>query len=231
MVANFPTALDDDTSLHQVSDGVTQVLAAHHNNTKDAVKAIEAKIGIFNSAAPTSIDFRLGHPSTGHQHNAASGQGPRINASTIAVPAAGFPSGRTLYEHLTDAGIHSGDADGFTRRIVSGLMMVGTAVVGSNVAAPMVIGRTLQLESIQGALRRGPSGATAAFNVLFGPSHVYGASVGFRPAFAPGATAYRSTATPNVMTYPSGAIITLDTAAIGSNHAGNDLLITFIFRE
>lgn len=206
---NFPTSLDDNTSLHDVTDSVTQVLAAHHNNTKEAVKAIEAKLGVFNSAVATSLDYRLGHPTLGHSHN-ASGAGARIAAGNLI-------------------GLASALADNDVK--ILRMQMHATAIVGSNVAPPLVIGRTMQLLSIQAGLRRGPSGATTAFDVMFGATSVYGASQGYRPIFPPGATAYRSAATPNCITYPSGAVITLDTDTVGSNEPGQDLGITFIFRD
>lgn len=208
--SNFPTGLDDNTSLVEATDGVTPLTAAGHNNIKEAVKALEGKVGVYNTSVPTSLDYRLGHPTLGHNHG-ASGHGARISASSIV----GFTA---LFD---EAALH------FVQMSVG-----GTFVVGSNVSAPVVIGRTMQLLSIQAGLRRGPSGATAAFDVMFGPTSVYGASQGYRPAFAPGATAYRSVAaaTPNCITYPSGAVITVDTDAIGSSHAGNDAGITLVFR-
>ena len=41
--SNFPTALDSDSSLFDVADGVNSLLAAHHNNLKEAIKAMQAK--------------------------------------------------------------------------------------------------------------------------------------------------------------------------------------------
>lgn len=228
--SNYPTSLDDDTSLFDVTDSVTSVAAAHHNNLKEAVKRLEAKLGVYGTVAPTTIDYRLGHPTGGHFHNGASGQAPKINASAIAVPSGGFPSGGSLFSHLTNAGLHGG-GDSVSRRIANGPMLVGTAIVGSNVAAPIIFGRTMQIESVSAALRRGPSGATTAFKILVGPTHIFVASVGFGTRFAPGATAYRSSATPNLITYPSGAVITLDVEAVGSSDPGRDLAITFIFRD
>lgn len=206
---NFPTALDDDTSLHDVTDSVTQVLAAHHNNTKEAVKAIEAKLGIFNTSAPTALDYRLGNPTGAHKHDGASGHGPRINPTTL------------FSQHPGDDAL---------RHILT-WQKTATAIVGSNVAPPLIIGKTLQLESMQLGARRGPSGATTAFDVLVGPTSFYEASQGFRPILPPGASAYRSSATPNLMTYPSGAVITLDVDAVGSSEPGQDFTITFVFRE
>lgn len=207
MTTNFPTALDDDTSLHQVVDGVTVPVAAHHNNPKDAIKAMQAKIGIFNTSAPTSLDYRLGHPTTGHNHNGASGQG-------VPVSLVGLNLASSLGQS----------------HIVT-MHKQGSLAAAANMGAPLILPRTMQLIAISGALRRGPSGATTAVDINFGPTSIYQASQGFRPIFPPGATAYRSSATPNQITYPSGAMITMDGDAVGSNDPGQDLNIVFIFRD
>lgn len=209
MPSNFPTALDDDSSLFQVTDSVTSLVAAHHNNPKDAIKALEAKLGIYSSGAPTSIDYRLGNPTGGHRHDGASGQGGPVSLENLDIVGASISG---LLHFIT-------------------MERSATMVVGSNVAAPLIMGRTLQLQSIQAALRRGPSGATTALDVLVGPTSFYQASQGFRPIFPPGATAYRSSATPNLITYPSGAVVTLDVDAVGSSEPGQDLRITFVFRD
>ena len=75
---NFPTGLDDNTSLLDVTDGVTALQAAHHNNLKESIKALEVKVGIDNTAVDTTLDYRLGHPTFGHSHDGASGQGVAI---------------------------------------------------------------------------------------------------------------------------------------------------------
>jgi hypothetical protein len=101
-MANFPTSLDDDSSLFAVTDGVSTLQAAHHNNLKDAVKAIESKVGIYNTAAPTSLDYRIGNPTGGHVHNGASGQGAPIVPSFVQRYIVGWdyqgsiPSGASL---------------------------------------------------------------------------------------------------------------------------------------
>lgn len=205
-VANYPTALDDDSSLLDVVDGVTPLVASHHNNTKEAVKRIEAKLGIYNTSAPTSLDYRLGHPTGGHIHNGASGQGAPIDVSQLDLSEV---SG-VLY--------------------LAQLFRPASAVVGSLTSAPLILGRTLQIMSVQGGLRRGPSGATTAFDININGTSIWYASQGFRPIFPPGATAYRSSATPNTQTYPSGAVITLDIDAVGSNDPGQDLSINFVFK-
>ena len=72
---NFPTALDGDSQLFDVVDAVTAITAPHHNNMKEAIKALEAKVGVYSTSEPTSIDYRLGNATGGHNHNGASGMG------------------------------------------------------------------------------------------------------------------------------------------------------------
>jgi len=246
-ISNFPTAIDDNSSLYDVADGVNNVLAAHHNNPKEAIKAIEAKLGINQTTDANSIDFRLGSATGSHRHDGASGQGLVLNPTTLLVPSGGFPSGLSLYEHMMDGNLHNATAIAGTGiasalglnvifvpttipRHVMRMEYRGSAVVGSNVAPPLIMGRTMQIEAVGGALRRGPSGATTAFDILIGPTSIFQASPGLQPIFAPGATAYRS-ASPNLITYPSGAVITVDVDAVGSSDPGQDLGISFVFRE
>ncbi len=202
--ANFPTALDDDSSLYDVTDAVSTVQAAHHNNVKEAIKAIESKVGIRATSVVTSLDYRLGNPTGGHTHDGASGMGPPINATALT--------------NLT--------AERWTAQITH----VPSVAVGSNIAAPISIGRTGQIENVSAIFKRGPSGATTALKVLVGPTPIFGASVGLGPRFAPGAT-YYGQPSPNLTTYPSGAIITLDAEAVGSSEPGQGLSVIFVFRE
>jgi hypothetical protein len=53
-MANFPTSLDNLTN---VQDGVDYPKASHINNLNDAVEALEAKVGIDDSAVATSLDY------------------------------------------------------------------------------------------------------------------------------------------------------------------------------
>lgn len=209
-VSNFPTALDDDSSLHDVTDNVTAVVAAHHNNTKEAVKRIEAKVGVFNTSAPTSLDYRLGHPTSGHSHNAASGQGPALGASAFLGLAS------YVQEQI---------------RTIVVLQKQASMIATTNYFPPQIYGKTMRLESVQGALRKGPSGATTVFDVNFGATSIYQASQGFRPMFAPPATTFLGSATPNLITYPSGAVITVDVDVVGSNDPGQEATITLVFRN
>lgn len=207
---NFPTGLDDDSSLGDVTDGVSTLQAVHHNNLKEAIKALEAKVGILGSGAATSLDYRIGNATNSHSHNGASGQGQRINPTAIL-----FSDGEPLSA---------------ARRFTENLSLRGSMSVGSNVVAPIAFGRTAQIENVSAVLRSGPSGATAAVNVRIGPTNIWGASVGLGIAFAPGATRYGQPS-PNFSTYPSGAIITADVSAVGSSDPGQDLSIILLFRE
>lgn len=226
-ITNFPTALDDDSSLLNVTDGVSQVLATHHNNLKEAIKAVEQKIGVYGSNAPTSIDYRLGHPTTGHQHNGASGQGPRLNPSIMPAPSGAVGSPSTLHDHLLDSTVHSASA---VRRHVVPWDWQGSLPSGPSLGAPFSFGLTAQVESVHAQMRRSPSGATTALTVRIGPTALWGASVGLRPIFAPGTNGYVG-ASPNLQTYASGARVQVDVDTVGSSDPGQDLRLVFVFRE
>lgn len=220
---NFPTALDDDTSLYDVTDGSSSIQAAHHNNLKEGLKAVQAKVGIRDTSAPTALDYRLGHPTGGHDHSGATGQGQPISPSGVLGAPSSIGSPSTVAAHMADATTH-----GMRYTLNTGI--VGSAVATTNFGRPISFGRTAIIESVRANLRRGPSGATAAFTVRVGGTAIFGASVGFGVRFAPGATDFGN-ASPNLVTYPSGAIITIDVNNVGSNSPGIDLSVVFVFRE
>jgi hypothetical protein len=56
MSTNFPTSLDSYAAL---VDGTDILEAADQNNVRDAVEAIEAKVGINGSAVTTSHDYKI----------------------------------------------------------------------------------------------------------------------------------------------------------------------------
>jgi len=58
MASNFPTSLDDFTNY---VDGTTVMEAAILNNMQAAIEAIEAKVGITDSAVTASHDYQLAH--------------------------------------------------------------------------------------------------------------------------------------------------------------------------
>jgi hypothetical protein len=121
MPTNFPAALDDDSSLLAVTDGVTSIVAAHHNNLKDAIKAVEAKIGITNGSTAAALDYRLGHPTSGHLHNAASGMGPRLSHAALLDLATANP--HTQYPLLNPTGLVSPTYLGASYAATNGLFV------------------------------------------------------------------------------------------------------------
>jgi hypothetical protein len=138
--ANYPTSLDDNTSLYDVVDGVTAITAAHHNNMKEAIKAIETKIGINLTTSATAIDYRLGSPTDSHRHDGAQDQGRSINPTTVLVPSGGHPSGLSLYDHLMSVGLHTATAiagTGIASAIGNNVIFVPTqaAIVATGMAS------------------------------------------------------------------------------------------------
>jgi len=218
-VTNYPSALDDNTSLYDVVDSTTAIIAAHHNNIKEAAKAIEAKLGIYNTSVSTSIDYRLGHPSSGHAHDAASGQGRKINPTTILVPSGGYPDALSLHDHLMAR----------PRHIVT-WQWQGSTPSGASLGGPMVFPRTMQVESVTLTVKKPPTGATLAFDVNVGPTSLWQASQGNRPVLPIG-SAYYGHASPNFVTYPSGALFVVDADKVGTTEPGSEVLFTFVFKD
>jgi hypothetical protein len=73
-VINFPATLDDNTTLFQVNteDVITNT---HHNNLKDAVVALETKVGVDSSGVTTTLEYLLKNSLSvdpGHKHTGAS---------------------------------------------------------------------------------------------------------------------------------------------------------------
>lgn len=230
--ANFPTALDDDTSLHDVQDGVNTIQAAHHNNLKEAVKAIEEKVGILNTAAPTALDARLGHPTIGHTHDGASGQGPQIDTSGLSAGPSAVGGDSSLLEHVENNDYHK---RGF--HFVK-TFRAGSVASGANQFIPMDImgwGEPstpdyLRLIEVSAVARRGPSGATTVIDVNFNGISIWTGINAQRLMIANGGSyAYRATFA--IATYIVGAIITVDADAVGSSTPGEDISINFTFRE
>lgn len=66
MAINYPTSLDNFTN-PQPSDTLDSVAAPHatqHSDLNDAVEALQAKVGVDNSAVTTSLDYRVDHLET-----------------------------------------------------------------------------------------------------------------------------------------------------------------------
>lgn len=56
---NYPTSLDSNTTLYLTTNGTDYPQDVHHNALKNAVLALEAKVGITNSAVSTSLDYAV----------------------------------------------------------------------------------------------------------------------------------------------------------------------------
>ena len=95
---NFPGALDDSTSLYDVTDGPDQIVyAAHHDAPAQAVIAIETKLGTGASTATSNTVLRgTGAGTTAYgQANLATditGTLPVANGGTNEITAAGVKS-------------------------------------------------------------------------------------------------------------------------------------------
>jgi hypothetical protein len=59
VATNFPAALDALRASQGLTDGVSIYTAAPHNNLMDAVDALQAKVGVANSAVPASLDYQV----------------------------------------------------------------------------------------------------------------------------------------------------------------------------
>lgn len=201
--ANYPTALDDDSSLHDVIDNTTPLVAAHHNNTKEAVKALEAMVGIYSSSDPNSLNYRLGSATDSHVHNGASGQGqPVQNPSAV------------------------------TRYSVVLLDNTARTAVASQLTGPFTAPRTMWIESIQLGVIRGPSGGTSIMDINIGPTSVWYSAASGRLMMGPTAGVMIATSGPiDQVTVASGLMVTADLDQVGANVGYDRAGITFVFRE
>lgn len=86
MSTNFPTTLDTYTAL---VDTVDDVLAAHLNNPRDAVAAIEAKVGVDSSIVTTSHDYRITQLRAGTGMTGSS-QATAFIPTSSTIPTNGF---------------------------------------------------------------------------------------------------------------------------------------------
>ena len=105
MATAFPTILDDNTNLpnpgaNDLLTNTNPVLqhAYQHDTVNDALKALEAKVGINGSADTNSLDYKLAHP-------ASSGGGVSIVA---ALPTADVTTRGKLF--LLESAAYTGPA-------------------------------------------------------------------------------------------------------------------------
>lgn len=64
MATGFPTSLDNLTNPTSTDtlDSVTVPHASQHANANDAIEALQAKVGVDNSAVTTSLDYKINNP-------------------------------------------------------------------------------------------------------------------------------------------------------------------------
>ena len=89
MAINFPTSLDDFTNPIGTDTQDSPDHAAQHANKNDAVEALEAKVGIDNSAVAASHDYKIDALETappGHEASHESGGGDPIKLDDLAAP-------------------------------------------------------------------------------------------------------------------------------------------------
>jgi hypothetical protein len=154
---NFPSTLDDNTTLHLVANGQVYI-ANFHNDLKDAILAVQTKVGVDNSAATTSLDYILkntGSVNPGHKHTTTS-----VNFSDGTAGAPGLLFGNPVSD--TNSGffhpasgqfaISSGSAE------IIRVTATGLGVKTTNPFFPLDVVGTLRLQSTS-SLCFGGSGA------------------------------------------------------------------------
>lgn len=119
MATNYPAGLDSYPAL-----GASDVVASSHQNDRgDAIEAIEAKLGVDNSAVTTSIDYKLKNSASvdpGHKHTLAA-----LSLSGLTAGHALFASSATAsaFRAIQEADI----ADGaILARLAAGETVSGT---------------------------------------------------------------------------------------------------------
>lgn len=211
-LTNYPTSLDDDTSLHDVIDDTTPIVAAHHNNTKEAVKALEERLGIINTSDPDSFEYRAFSATDSHDHRGASGYGKAIEASALF---ASINSNRRTILTANDTGWQG---------------TVATAGL-----SPLIVPRTMWIEKVVFAANEGSTGATLRIDLRAGPSTLFTATtehlmhaptLGWAFIERDGASGFA------MRTIPSGAVIRAD---FRHAHAASQLFswgtLEMVFRE
>ncbi len=97
MATNYPTSLDDDTSLFEVTDAVDDVIDDHHNNLKDAIIAVETKVGT-GSSTPSANTVLKGTGS-------GTSEWAQQNASEVAITdSGGYFTGTDVETALQEIG-------------------------------------------------------------------------------------------------------------------------------
>lgn len=126
MATNYPTSLDDTTTMPVVVDNITIVSASHHNNQSDALQAVETKVGTGASTA-TDGKFLVGNTTAGSSQwrTIAATDVPDISA-TYAPAAKGVTNGDT-HDHS------GGDGGQIAYASLSGTPTIPTKATGAEI--------------------------------------------------------------------------------------------------
>jgi len=114
MATNFPTNLDTNTELPVESSSTTLATnhVTNHTNVRDAVKAIETKVGADSSAVNTTHDFKLSGVSDGDYASSIGGTETLTN-KTLTTPTITSPALTVGSDATGD--IYYRGSGGFTR--------------------------------------------------------------------------------------------------------------------
>lgn len=88
---NFPAAVDDNTTLTLVANGDVYV-ASLHNNLKDAIIAVQNKVGIDSSAVTTSLDYLVKNSASANPGHTHTGSSTSFADGSAATPGLRFGS-------------------------------------------------------------------------------------------------------------------------------------------
>ena len=144
---SFPTDLDSNATLHLMVTGDTYI-ASFHNTLKDAIIALEAKVGVNTSAVTTSLDYLVtnaGSVAPGHRHTGAS---VNFADGSVGTPGLRFGNpvtdGSTGFFHPTAGAIaFSGAGSEIVRLTSSGVAILNAGA--SNL--PLDVAGTVRIQS------------------------------------------------------------------------------------
>lgn len=131
MTTNFPLSLDDFTNPSSGSSLSSPSHADQHADANDAIEALEAKVGVDNSAVTTSLDYRT--------------------TALAAASSFGFVSGRY---HISGTGYHSSAGTNITMSTANRCFYI-PILIGVQTTFDRIAARTASTFSGSGVWRLG----------------------------------------------------------------------------
>lgn len=203
MSSSFPTSID----AYSTKTNADTVEASHINNPQDAIVALETKVGVDNSAVATSLDYRLGNTTAGHDHDGSdskkviatnlnptgltASQLLRINSGGTAVESSGYtiaslmsalwPIG-SVYTNIT--GVNPGTELGFGTwsQIAGGKVLIGQSSGDTDFDTAEETGgsktATLGISNLPSHNHTGSTAADESSHTHTGPSHTHTGTTG-----------------------------------------------------